>query len=153
MIRILLPLAVVAAVLLGPLLGHSGEIGGISKTVTLTGGDYLDNTIKCWRAGTYSIKGDCEPEGGLAGVMLFASVAVSAAAALIGVLGLLPFLGRLTSAATTLAGVIVVATIGYYAMTMLGKSADGDVLQWGIYAAGGLGLLTLISGLSGLRGR
>jgi hypothetical protein len=154
MIRILLPLAVVAAILLGPLIaGPTQVVGGIEKPTTVVGYDYLKDTIDCWRAGNYSIKDACEPEGGLRGLSLFAAVATSAAAAVVGILGLLPFIGRLTSALTTLAGVVALAAIGYFALTVMNAEGGTENLQWGTYLAGGAGLLTLISGLAGLRGR
>lgn len=152
MIRIILPLAVIAALLFAPIFGGSQEVGGIEKNVALTGYDYISGTIDCWRNGEYSLKGDCRPTGGNLGVAIFAAVFVSGVAAVLGVLGLLPIVGRLTSFVTTLAGVIVIAAIGYYALTQLGGD-DRDTLQWGTYLAGGGGLLTLISGLAGMRGR
>ncbi|HNR78327.1 MAG TPA: hypothetical protein PKM48_14430, partial [Parvularculaceae bacterium] len=67
--------------------------------------------------------------------------------------GLIPVIGRLTSAITMIAGLIVIAAVGFFAMTMLGTDEGIGGLQWGAYLGGGAGLLTLISGLSGMRGR
>jgi hypothetical protein len=84
---------------------------------------------------------------------IFAGVFVSAIAAVLGLAGLLPVVGRLTSAVTMAAGVVVVAGIAFYLLTNL-RGDDGlEAVQWGAYLAGGGGLLTLISGLSGMRGR
>lgn len=153
MIRIILPLAVIAALLFAPIFSETvrgSDLG--ARTDTLTGYDYVSTTIECWRNGDYSVRGDCEPKGGLKGMAIFAAVFVSAVAAVLGVVGLAPVIGRLTSIITALAGAIVIAAIGYYAMTQLGGDSDSS-LQWGTYLAGGGGLLTLISGLAGVRGR
>ena len=154
MVRILLPLAVIAALLFSPIFGaEPTEVGGITKTNTVTGMDYVGATINCWTSGNYSISADCAPQGGAKGLAIFAAVFVSAIAAVLGFVGLLPIVGRLTSAITMLAGVIVIAAVGFFAMTMLGSDEGISGLQWGAYLGGGGGLLTLISGLSGMRGR
>ena len=154
MIRILLPLAVIAALLFAPLYSaKSSLVGGIEKPNTVTGMDYVGNTISCWTKGEFSIADDCEPKGGNLGLAIFAVFFVSAVAAGLGVLGLLPFIGKMTSAITMLAGVVVIAGIGFYLLTNLGHDKQMHGVQWGTYLAGGGGLLTLISGLSGMRGR
>ncbi len=154
MIRILLPLAVVAILLLTPLYGaQTSEVGGIVKPNTVTGMDYVGDTLKCWTTGNISLADDCAPAAGTLGLGIFASVLASAAAAVVGVLGLFPFVGRLTSAVTTLAGAVTVSAISYYIVKNLGSDAGIAGVQWGTFAAGGGGLLTLISGLSGMRGK
>lgn len=154
MVRIFLPLAVVATLLFAPIFGgEATEVGGIVKTNTVTGMDYVGATVKCWTGGNYSIEGDCAPVGDNLGLAIFASVFVSAAAAVIGLAGLIPMVGRLTSAVTVLAGVVVIAGIGYYILSNLGSDQGIGGVKWGAYLAGGGGLLTLISGLSGMRGR
>lgn len=154
MFRILLPLGVIAALLFAPIFGDQVEGSDLGNgMVTLSGNDYIGNTVSCWVGGNFSISGDCEPEGGNKGLAIFAAVFVSAVAAGLGVLGLLPFVGRLTSAITSLAGVIVIAAIGFYVFTQMGSDEGLEGVQWGSYLAGGGGLLTLISGLSGMRGR
>ncbi len=154
MIRILLPLAVIAALLLPPIFaGPSAEVAGIVKPTTVTGYDYVGNTIDCWMDRNFILSGDCEPEGGIRGKAIFGAVFISAVAAALGVLGLLPVIGRLTSFITMLAGVVVIAAIGYFALTMMGTDEGLAGVQWGSYLAGGGGLLTLISGLAGARGR
>lgn len=152
MIRIILPLAVIATLLFAPIFGETTEVGGVDKDVALTGYDYISGTIECWKNGEFSLRGDCRPTGGNLGVAIFAAVFVSAVAAALGVIGLLPLIGRLTSFITTAAGVIVLAAIGFYALTQM-SGDNGDQLRWGAYLAGGGGLLTLISGLAGMRGR
>jgi hypothetical protein len=154
MIRILLPLAVIAVLLYAPMFsGEATEVGGIVKENTVTGMDYLGGTIDCWTKKNFSISGDCAPQAGSRGLAIFAGVFVSAIAAVLGIVGLVPVVGRLTSAVTMMAGVVVVAGIAFYLLTNL-KGDDGlAAVQWGTYLAGGGGLLTLISGLSGMRGR
>ena len=154
MLRILLPLAVIAALLFAPIFGdqvEGSDLGG--GTVNLTGNDYVGNTVNCWIGRNFSVSGECEPQGGQKGMAIFAAVFVSAVAAVLGILGLLPFIGRLTSAITSLAGVIVIAAIGFYVFLQMGTDEGLEGVQWGSYLAGGGGLLTLISGLSGMRGR
>jgi hypothetical protein len=139
--------------LFAPLFGaDTSEVGGIVKPNTVTGMDYVGDTLKCWTSGKFSVAGDCAPEAGNLGLAIFAAVFVSAAAAALGVLGLFPIIGRLTSAITTLAGVVAIASVGFYILSNIGGEHDGGV-QWGSYLAGGGGLLTLIAGLSGMRGR
>lgn len=154
MIRVLLPLAVVAAILLGPLTTVTSTDSEFGKqTRAVAGLEYVKPTIDCWQKGEYSLEDKCEPlpKGEIKGKLLFAAVATSALAAVFGVLGLLPMVGRVTSFVTVAAGGVVMAAMGYYAMTQLGN--DGGGLQWGTYLAAGGGLLTLISGLAGVRGR
>ena len=154
MIRILLPLAVAAALLLAPMTKVTIQDPEFGETVTSrTGMDYVGGTVKCWTSGAYSIAGDCAPQGGSKGLAIFAAVFVSAVAAALGLVGLIPVVGRLTSAVTMLAGIIVVAGIGFYILTNLNSDQGLGGVQWGTYLAGGGGLLTLISGLSGMRGK
>lgn len=152
--KIILPLAVIATLLFAPIFGgEASEVGGIVKPNTVTGMDYVGETLKCWTSGNFSIAGECAPDAGRKGLAIFAAIFVSAVAAVLGFVGLLPFVGRLTSALTTLAGVIVVAGIAYYILTNLNSEQGIGGVQWGTYLAGGAGLLTFISGLSGMRGR
>lgn len=154
MVRIFLPLAVIATLLFAPIFGgEATDVGGIVKTNTVTGMDYVGDTVTCWTSGEYSIAGDCAPEGGGKGLAIFAAVFVSAVAAVLGLVGLIPVIGKLTSAITMLAGIVVVAGIGFYILANLDSDHGLGAVQWGAYLAGGGGLLTLISGLSGMRGR
>lgn len=154
MTRILLPLAVIAALLYAPIFaGTTTEVAGIEKANTVTGWDYVGNTVDCFRNKNFTIDGDCQPSGGDLGMAIFAAVFVSAVAAVLGIFGLLPFVGRITSVITTIAGVVVIAAIAYYGLTQMNGDEGAAGIQWGSYLAGGGGLLTLISGLSGMRGR
>ena len=72
---------------------------------------------------------------------------------MLGVVGLLPFLGRLTSIVTLGAGLVSLGALGLFLTNMLGSEAGLGAVQWGAYLAAGLALLTTISGLSGMRGR
>ncbi|MEO0880370.1 MAG: hypothetical protein AAFY22_11750 [Pseudomonadota bacterium] len=153
MFRILLPVAVIAILLFAPIFTdqvEGSDLGG--SEVTLSGNAYVGNTVNCWIGQNFSISGDCEPKGGTKGLAIFAAVFVSAVAAVLGVLGLLPFVGRLVSIITSLAGVVVIAAIGYFVFTQMSTDEGINGVQWGSYLAGGGGLLTLISGLSGMRG-
>lgn len=156
MIRILLPLAVVAAILFGPM--YTVRIfDPVLQEETLSpqsGMKLVQPTIDCWRNKNYSFSDKCAPKGELKGKAMLAAIAAGAVAAALGVIGILPFVGRLTSVVTTLAGGVIVAAIGYFALTMMGAGAQSsESLQWGTYLAGGGGLLTLISGLAGMRGK
>ncbi|NWG70698.1 MAG: hypothetical protein HXY23_03690 [Parvularculaceae bacterium] len=156
MIRVLLPLAVVAAILFGPM--YTVKIyDPVLQEETASpqsGMKLVQPTVDCWRKKNYSFSGDCAPKGGMKGTAMLASIAAGGVAAAIGVFGLLPFVGRLTSVVTTLAGGVIVLAIGYFAMTMMGAGNEStEAVQWGTYLAGGGGLLTLISGLAGMRGK
>lgn len=152
MIRILLPLAVIAALLFAPIFSDQVQGSDLANgAVSLTGHDYVGNTVNCWVNKNFSIAGDCAPQGGNKGLAIFAAVFVSSVAAVLGIIGLLPFVGRLTSVVTSLAGVVVVAAIAFYVLQQMGSDEGIEGVQWGSYLAGGGGLLTLISGLAGVR--
>ncbi len=152
MTRIILPLAVIAALLFAPIFSETstGTFTG-ERAVPLNGQYFVGNTITCFMNQNYSIEGECAPKDGKLGLAIFAAVFVSAVAAVLGILGLLPFVGRLVSLVTTLAGLVAIAGIAYFCLNIMGN--EGVNLQWGSYVGGGGGLLTLISGLSGMRGR
>jgi hypothetical protein len=154
MIRVLLPLAVIATLLFAPMYAEeSSEVAGILKSNTVTGMDYVGPPLQCWTGGNISIEDDCAPAGGNIGLALLAAVAISGIAAALGVIGLVPVLGRLTSLVTTFAGVVVLAAVAFYMLANLDSDSGLAGVQWGTYLAGGGGLLTIISGLSGMRGR
>lgn len=153
MIRILLPLAVIAAILFGPLKHEtvtSSEFG--TKEQSITGMSYVKSSLDCWRKGNFSLKDDCAPQGELKGQLLAGAVGLSGLAAVVGILGLLPIVGRATSIVTTIAGGAALAAIGFFVYSQLGGEQGLHAIQWGSYLAGGAGLLTLISGLAGIRG-
>lgn len=151
MARIILPLAVIAALLFAPIYSFESNdpIGG-EASASRTGQFFVGNTISCFMNQNYSIDGDCAPKGGNLGLAIFAGVFVSAVAAVLGIFGLLPFVGRLVSLVTTIAGIVAIAGIAYFCLNVMGE--DAASVGWGSYLAGGGGLLTLISGLSGMRG-
>ncbi len=154
MIRIMLPLAIIAALFFTPLFSETttGSVTG-ERVASLTGQYYIDATVNCWRNMEFSVTDDCEPEGGMQGLAVAGAVGLSAIAAALGVLGLLPFVGRLTSIATVVAGIVTVGAMGYLILNLMGSSEGVGGVEWGAYLGGGTGLLTLISGLSGMRGR
>ena len=154
MIRVLLPLAVIAAILFAPMYVEkvSGSEFG-TRYQPLSGYDYVAPTVDCFGKGNFSIADDCEPKGEMKGKLIFAAIFVSAIAAAVGVVGILPVVGRLTSGVTTLAGAVVLAAMAYYILAQLRGDGGAEALQWGTYLAGGGGLLTLISGLAGMRGK
>ena len=151
MIRILLPLMVAAALYFAPLFNESisGSFSGDAER-PIAGSYFVGDTVGCVMNQNFSIKDECEPKDGMKGLAIAGAMGVSAIAGVLGVLGLLPFVGRLTSLVTTIAGVASIGAIAYFAMNIMGQ--EGVTLAWGTYVAGGLGLLTLISGLSGMRG-
>jgi amino acid permease len=154
MIRVLLPLAVIAAILFAPM--YTEKVSGSefgTRYQQLSGYDYVAPTLDCWTKGKFSIADDCEPNGAVKGKLIFAGVLISAVAAGLGVVGILPVVGRLTSGVTTLAGAVVLAAMAYYILSQLRSEGGAEALQWGAYLAGGGGLLTLISGLAGMRGK
>lgn len=154
MVRVFLPLAVIAVLFFAPIYNETvrGSESG-ERVATLTGQYYVGPTIDCWLAKNFSLEDECAPRGGLKGTLIFGAIFVSGVAALLGFLGMVPVIGKLTSAITMVAGVVVVAAIAYYLLTQLGTDDGLAAIQWGAYLAGGGGLLTLISGLSGMRGR
>lgn len=154
MIRIFLPLAVIATLFFAPIYSEkvTGSESG-SRTDTLTGQYYVGPTVDCWIEKNFSLAGDCEPKGDLKGKFMFGAIVVSAIAAALAIIGLIPIFGRLTSAVTMFAGAVVVAAIGFYLLAQMQTEGGMHAVQWGTYLAGGGGLLTLISGLSGMRGR
>ena len=154
MTRIVLPLAIIAALLFTPMFSETtvGSVTGEAETFR-TGNYFVGNTVECFLNKEFSVAGDCEPAGGARGLAIFAAIFVSAVAAALGVLGLLPFVGRITSFVTMLAGIVAIAAIGYFFLTMMATDEGLGGVKWGSYLAGGGGLLTLISGLSGVRGR
>ncbi|MGV6800662.1 MAG: hypothetical protein ACWA5L_01925 [bacterium] len=158
MIRIILPLAVVASLLFAPLQKVTQTIDdGIGNVTTsesaVTAGDlFLKKPYECAMSMKFDPRmEECAPNGGFSGWSMYAAAASSAVAGILGILGLLPFVGRLTSIVTTAAGGISTAAIGKYIFA-LWQGGNFEAMQWGGWLAGGLGLLTLISGFSGIGG-
>ena len=156
MIRVLLPLAVIAAILFAPIYKTPAaydDVQGVETSNQVAGYALVKPSIDCWRNQQISITGECEPKAGMRGKALAGAVGISAVAAVLGILGLLPVVGRLTSVFTVLSGLAVLGAIGYFGAGMLGAEGGASRIDWGTYLAGGGGLLTLISGLAGMRGR
>ncbi|MBY0423559.1 MAG: hypothetical protein K2Q06_14730 [Parvularculaceae bacterium] len=151
--RILLPVAVVAAIFFFPMFSEvtTGPISGETSTPR-TGQYFIGETVKCFTKKEFSVAGECAPKHGAIGMSVFAAAAVSAIAAIVGLPGLLPFVGRATSIVTALAGLVATAAAGYFILTVMSKGAAAHV-EWGAYLAGGLSLLTLVAGLQGVRGK
>lgn len=154
MIRILLPLAVIAAIILFPMFSETtvGAVTGDAVATARTGNFLVEETIQCFSKQKFSISGDCAPRLGMTGTAVAAAIGAAAIAAIAGLPGLLPFVGRVTSVVTAAGGGIIVIGVGYFILQVLGAGESAKV-EWGAYLAGGLGLLTLVAGLSGIRGK
>ncbi len=156
MTRIILPLAVIAAILFTPIYKTPAafdDVQGVETSNQVAGYALVKPAVSCWRSGKISVSGECEPKAELKGLGLAAAVGLSAVAAVLGVVGLLPLIGRATSFVTILAGLVTMAAIGFFGMTLLGADGGASRIEWGTYLAFGAGLLTLIAGLAGVRGR
>lgn len=154
MYRIILPLLLVAAIIFTPMFSEVtvGPITGEESTPR-SGNYFVSETIKCFQDKNFSVAGDCKPKMGMTGMAVFAAIAASAIAAVVGVPGLLPFVGRATSVVTTIAGLIALGAVGYFILTVMGAAKGSAEVMWGAYLSGGLALLTLVAGLSGIRGK
>lgn len=159
MARILLPLAIVAAIFFGPMYGFEADdpIRGEQKT-TVSGEAFIGNAVGCLLAFKMPVGEECESDFEIddsktvGQVITWASL-LALAAAVLGVIGLIPVIGRITSVVTILAGLGALGAMGLLALTLIGSDVGLPGLGWGAYLAAGAGLLTLISGLAGLRGR
>ena len=156
--RIFLPLAIVAAMFFGPMFSETTTGSATGETVTSRSGEYfIGEAIACIRELKAPIGEECASTGELndstrtGSIMSWAAVIAIAAAAL-GVPGLLPVVGRLISFATLAAGIAAMGAIGLLALEMIGSPEGLPGLQWGAYLTAAAGLLTVISGLSGIRG-
>lgn len=160
MIRIILPLMMVACIFFGPMYGYTtpNPISGQEQLSRVTGDQFLKEAVDCLREVRLPIGEECDATEEINGsttpanVISWAAMLALAAAGL-GVIGILPLIGRLTSVVTILAGVGGLGAMGLFMLTMLGTSEGLPAVQWGAYLTAGVSLLTVISGLSGLRGR
>ncbi|WP_425407854.1 hypothetical protein [Hyphococcus sp.] len=160
MIRILLPLAIVAAMFFGPMYAYEVDnpVSGREEQAVVTGDKFIGGAIDCIRQLQLPFGERCAPdaeinESKMPSKMMSWAASFSIGAALIGVLGLLPMIGRVTSVFTLLAGLASLAAMGFFLIFMMGSNVGLGGVQWGAYLASGAALLTTISGLSGMRGR
>lgn len=160
MIRILLPLAIVAAMFFGPMYSYESDnpVSGREEQSMVTGDKFVGGVVNCVRQLNVPLGEACASDGEVNGsknVSRFMSLAASLAigAGGLGVIGLLPFIGRLTSVVTLIAGLAALGAMGFFVVSMMSTEIGLGGVQWGAYAASGLALLTTISGLSGMRGR
>lgn len=154
-----MPLAFVAAIYLGPMFSveTTDSVRGASTSV-VTGDYFIGNAIDCLQKLTSPLGEECASDGeiqdstSVGSALTWASMLAVAAGAL-GIVGLIPFIGRLTSVVTIVAGLAGLGAMGYFLLTMMATDDGLAAVQWGAYLAAGAGLLTMISGLSGMRGR
>ncbi|MEM9013895.1 MAG: hypothetical protein AAGB02_02195 [Pseudomonadota bacterium] len=161
MIRVLLPAFIVISMFFTPFFTETTSGSATGERVSQINGAYfIDEAFTCLRNLQFAdiaFSEDCASDANyndstMAGAMLSGAAKISMAAAVIGIIGLLPLIGRLTSIVTIIAGLSTLAAVGYFAMSAMGTPEGLASVQWGAYLTGGLGLLTLISGLSGIRG-
>lgn len=158
MTRILLPLAMVAALYFTPLFSETtyGAATGANET-DITGQFFLKNMAGCLMEMRAPIGEDCEFDGTINGSPMVGHIINWAAllglgAGVLGVVGLLPVVGRLTSIVALLAGIGGIGSMGVLALTIMGTDAGLGAIRWGAYLTAGAGLLTMISALGGMRG-
>ena len=151
-------MAIVAALYFGPLFAEttSGSVTGASETAR-TGEFFLGNMVGCLTELRVPLGEGCGFEGTffdspMVGYAINWTAMLAIAAGLLGVIGLLPFIGRITSIVTLLAGLATLASMGLLTLTMIGTEDGLGAIRWGVYASSGLGLLTMITGISGMRG-
>jgi len=159
MTRIFLPLAIFAAIFFGPMFSQTsdGSVTG-ERREQITGEYFVGEAVDCLRKLRAPIGEECASKGQIGdstmvGQTISWAAMLALAASALGVIGLLPVVGRLVSFVTIFAGVGALAAMGLLALTMIGQPEGLPGLQWGAYLAAASGLLTLISGLAGLRGR
>ncbi len=158
MTRILLPLAIVAALYFGPLYEVSVSAADSGRDeIARTGEYFIGNAVGCMAQLRVPLGEECAFDNDFFGnpfvghVINWAAL-LAVGAAVIGVIGLLPVVGRLTSIVTVLAGLGALGAMGLMSLTMMGEEGGLGAILWGTYLTAGAGLLTLISGLGGMRG-
>ena len=153
MFRILFSLAVASAAFFGPWFAEpvTGTRSGAGEA-TRAGDYYAGATVTCLTEGTVSIAGACAPAHGFEGLMVTAAVTLGALSAALGVIGLLPLVGRLTSVFAAAAGAVAVIAFAVVALAIVGTAGMGlGDLRWGAFATGGFGLLLAVAGVRGVR--
>ncbi|MEM9838308.1 MAG: hypothetical protein AAF830_04040 [Pseudomonadota bacterium] len=145
MVRIFLPLIMAVVAFLGPWL-PSGD-------GAFMGSDSANATIDCFLDLELSVTGACAPAGSNLGQQLVGyTVLGGAAAAVLSIVGLLPFIGRLTSIGVIGAGAVGVVASVMALLALTGPNALGFTdIGWGAYATLAVGLITMWSGLDGMR--
>lgn len=156
--RILLPLAIVAAMYFGPMFAVEQASDALGSEVsTVTGKHFIGNAVACMAELRVPLGEECAFDGRfydspMVGHMMTWAALLAVAAGALGIIGLLPVVGRLTSIVTVLAGLGALGAVGMMSLTLLGTNEGLGAIRWGAYLTAGAGLLTLISGLSGMRG-
>ncbi len=160
MIRIFLPLAIIAAMFFGPMYSYPADnpVSGREELTKVTGNEFMGGVINCVRKLQLPIGKACASDGEIneskmVSTTMSMAASLSLGAALLGILGLLPFISRITSIVTLAAGLAALGAMGYFVVSMMGTKIGLGGVQWGAYLAAGMALLTTISGLSGMRGR
>lgn len=142
MIRIFIPLAMAIVAFLGPWTAEG-----------LKGSDAAKPTVDCVLDANISFDTACRPAGTLAAELIGYSVVFGAIAAVLSVIGLLPFVGRLTSMTVVAAGMTGLGAAGMAVAAMFGPNGPGLVPElWGVWGTGILGLVAVFNGLGGIRG-
>lgn len=158
MTRILLPLAIVAAMYFGPLFAVEQSSNALGSDVAeITGEYFIGNMVGCLTELRIPLGEECGFDGQfydspLVGHVMNWSAMLAIGAGVLGIIGLLPFIGRLTSIVTVLAGLGAIGAMGLMSLTLMGTDDGLGAIRWGTYLTAGAGLLTLISGLAGMRG-
>ena len=93
---------------------------------------------------------NCRPERGLNGWFIYTAITMGIIAAIVGVVGLLPFLNGIASMFTTFSGVAALAATGWLLFQFWQRDVLGDV-QWGLWLVGGAALITLMVGFGGMQ--
>lgn len=141
MIRVLLPLVLALVAFFGPWAGDTH------------GYDYADTTVDCFIDELkISIIGACAPTGTTGERLVTYAIVGSGAAAILSVFGLLPLIGRLTSAVVALVGLTAVAAAALMLVSLFGADATGAEPGWGLFASLALGIGNAAAGVLGVRG-
>ncbi|MEM1380951.1 MAG: hypothetical protein AAGH41_10045 [Pseudomonadota bacterium] len=117
------------------------------------GFDSAGQTIDCFLRAEISISSECAPAGkNLSERLIGYTVLGAMAAAVISILGLLPYIDRLTSAFVALAGGLAVTAAGMTFFQMMGEGGLSFTdMDWGAYGALVLGLACIWAGFDGMR--
>ncbi|MCQ8185017.1 hypothetical protein [Parvularcula maris] len=139
MIRIVFPLAMAAAAFFGI------WSGGVS------GQELAGPTLSCLIDVALSSGSGCLPDGPIAESLVTYTILGGVAAALLSVLGLIRFVGRLTSVAVLAAGAIGLGASGMAAIATFGAGTP-PMEVWGVWATLAGAVMTVLAGILGVRG-